>query len=177
MSRRWSKMKSDLKNEEKLLKELVSNYNVKGRIQRERRIWINTDKEKLISICKFVKEKGFDHLSAISVTDWLKEGEYEITYHLWSYKRKILLTIKIRVSRKNPSAPSVSAIWDRNAQIHEREMHEMFGVEFKGNDDLAPLFLENWQNSPPFRKDFDWREYVKKECYNKDNEREIVYHE
>ncbi len=92
-------------------------------------------------------------------------------------KKKVLLTIKIRISRKNPSAPSVSSIWDRNAQIHEREMHEMFGVEFKGNDDLAPLFLDDWQGLPPFRKDFDWREYVKKEFYNKDNEREVVYRE
>ncbi len=81
-------MKGNLKNEEQLLKEIVSNYNVEGKIQREKRVWINTDKENLISICKFAKEKGFEHLSSISVTDWIKEGEYEITYHLWSYEKK-----------------------------------------------------------------------------------------
>ncbi len=167
----------DLKKENDLLEDILARFDVEGQVQRERRIWVKASEENLTSICKFLKEMGFEHLSAISVTDWLEEEELELTYHLWSYDERVLLTIKTRISRENPVIPSVSPIWDRSAQVHEREMHEMFGVKFEGNNDMAPLFLEDWNGPPPFRKDFDWREYVKKEYYSKDNEREAVYYE
>ena len=34
-----------------------------------------------------------------------------------------------------------------------------FGIVFKGNPDLSPLFLHNWKDLPPLRKDFDTEEY------------------
>jgi NADH-quinone oxidoreductase subunit C len=170
-------MEDNLKNESRLLNELVSKFNVEEKTRGNRRIWMKVSEENLIQLCEFARERGFEHLSTISVTDWINEGEYEITYHLWSYERKIPLTIKTRISRENPVAPSVSPIWDKNAQIHERELHELFGVKFEGNEDLSPLFLEDWQGPPPFRKDFNWREYVRKEHYNRGTEREAVYYE
>ena len=39
-------------------------------------------------------------------------------------------------------------------------MHEFFGVEFEGNPDSnKQLFLENWDDMPPLRKDFDSIKY------------------
>jgi len=168
-------MNPKAEREAEILKDIGSKFDVKGKIQRERRIWISIDKDKLIELCNWLKRQGFEHLSAISVTDWVKEGKFETTYHLWSYKDKILLTLKTKVDRKKPVIKSVTSIWENSAQIHERELHELFGVEFEGNPDLSPLFLEGWQGPPPFKKDFDWREYVREEFYNKENEREVVY--
>jgi NADH-quinone oxidoreductase subunit C len=158
-----------------LINQLRSKFNIEGEMHRERRVWVTVDKGSLIALCNFAKEIGFNHLSAISVTDWPENGIFELTYHIWSYSKKILLTIKTKIARANPSIDSVTAIWKENAQIHERELHELFGVEFKGNTDLAPLFLESWGGPPPFRKDFNWREYVRKEFYNQENEREKPY--
>lgn len=170
-------MNSKEEREAEILEELDSKFDVKGKIQRERRIWISIDKKKLIELCDWSKNQGFEHLSAISVTDWVKEGRFEVTYHLWSYKDKILLTLKTKIDRKKPVIKSVTSIWEESAQIHERELHELFGVKFKGNLDLSPLFLEDWEEPPPFRKDFDWREYVREEFYDKENEREKVYYD
>jgi len=163
--------------ETELLDEMKSKFKVDGKIQRERRIWVSTDEKKLMEMSNWLKDRGFVHLSAISVTDWLEEGNYELTYHLWSYNDKILVTLKIKIGRKNPAIDSVTPIWKESAQIHERELHELFGVKFKGNPDLSPLFLEDWERSPPFRKDFDWREYVREEFYDRENEREKVYYD
>ena len=145
--------------------------------QRERRVWVSVPEEKVFDVLKNLKEEEFDHLSAISVTDWIDKGKFEVTYHLWSYKYKILLTVKTKIDRENAKIKSVYLIYDRSAWIHEREMHELFGVEFIGNPDLSPLFLEDWKEKPPFRKDFDWREYVRSKYYNKENEREKAYWE
>ena len=160
-----------------ILERINAKFKVEGKIQRKRRIWISLNKKDLINLCSWVKEQGFVHLSAISVTDWLKEGKYELTYHLWSYKDKVLLTLKTNIDRENPVIESVASIWRESAQIHERELHELFGVKFKGNPDLTPLFLEDWQGPAPFRKDFNWREYVREKYYDKENEREMVYYD
>jgi len=170
-------MNSTEGREAEILKQLESKFDVKGEIQRERRIWVSIDKEKVIESCGWLKRQGFEHLSAISATDWVKEGWFEVTYHLWSYTDKILLTLKAKVDREKPVIKSATPIWGESAQIHEREIHELFGVKFEGNPDLSPLFLEDWKDLPPFRKDFNWREYVRKEFYDKENEREKVYYD
>ena len=163
--------------ETELLDKIKSKFKVDGRIQREQRIWISTDENKLMEMCNWLKDRGFTHLSAISATDWLEDGMYELTYHLWSYDDNILVTVKTKIDRTSPSIDSVAPIWKESAQIHERELHELFGVKFKGNPDLSPLFLEDQEDMHPFRKDFNWREHVREKFYNKENEREAVYYD
>ena len=107
----------------------------------------------------------------------MEQEYYELTYHIWSYVDKKLITFKTKISRDKPIIASVTSIWDESAQIHERELHELFGVKFKGNQDLSSLFLEEWKGPAPFRKDFDWRDYVRDKFYNKENEREQVYYD
>ena len=128
-------------------------------------------------LLEFAKRKGFGHLSSISVTDWIEEGKYEVTYHLWSYSDKLLLNVKTKISRDDPVTLSAISLWGANAQIHERELHELFGVNFRGNLDPSPLFLEGWDKTPPFKKDFNWRDYVRKELLDKSNKREKGYWE
>ena len=157
--------------------QLASELNITCETKRLRRSWASVDNQRLVKICKWAREHGFEHLSAISAVDWVEENSYELLYHLWSYKDKFLLTLKTKIDRENPAINSVSPIWKESAQIHERELHELFGIAFAGNDDLAPLFLEDWQGPPPFRKDFNWREYVRSEYYDRENERERAYYD
>jgi len=163
--------------ETELLDKIQSKFKLDGKVQRDQRIWISVNKNQLFNLFKLLKDYGFVHLSAISVTDWLEEGNYELTYHLWSYDDKMLLTVKTKIDRDKPNIKSVVPIWKENAQIHERELHEMFGVNFNGNPDLSSLFLEDWRGPPPFRKDFDWRNYVREEYYDKENNREKPYYD
>ena len=165
------------KIENNILKKIKITFKIDGILQRNQRIWVSVESNRLIELCQWLKDEGFVHLSAISATDWLEEGLYEITYHLWSYNEKVLLTVKTKIDRNNPLIDSVVPIWSNNAQIHERELHELFGVKFRGNPDLSQLFLEDWEGPPPFRKDFDWREYLKKEVFDPKNKREQVYYD
>ena len=165
-----------IEKESGIERQLASELNIKGEIRRERRVWATVDERMLVKICKWAREHGFEHLSTISVVDWVAEKSYELSYHLWSYKDGVLLTLKTRIDRESPAIDSVSPIWNKSAQIHEREIHELFGVIFETNEDLAPLFLEDWQGPPPFRKDFNWREYVRSEYYDRKNERERSYY-
>lgn len=161
--------------EEELLEKIGSQFDVEGRIQKKRRVWISVEREKLLNLCTCLKDIGFEHLSAISATDWLEKGTFEVTYHLWSYEENVLVTVKTEIDRDDPCIESMVPIWHENAQIHERELHELFGIKFEGNSDLEPLFLEDWEGPPPFLKDFNWREHVQKEFYDEGDERESAY--
>lgn len=164
-------------NEERLIEKLSSKLNIPVNLQKERRLWAIIDHSKIVETCLTAYEMGFEHLSTISVTDWLEKGKLELAYHLWSYEHKVLLTIKTEIDRKKPKISSINSIWGTNAETCERECHEMFGAIFDGNPNLTPLFLEDWQGPPPFLKDFNWREYVRKETYDQKNPREETYFE
>jgi NADH-quinone oxidoreductase subunit C len=130
-------------------------------------LWLGVKREKCYQILSQLKDMGFDHCSDVTCVDYLDEGEFELVYHLWSHSKKIRVIVKTRIPRGSPSIKSVVDLWI-GAQIHEREGHELFGINFEGNPDLSELFLEDWEELPPFRKDFDIREYVKREYYGDD---------
>ena len=161
--------------EEEMIAEIRAGSGIEGEVHGDRRVWVELPPEGLLDFCQYAKKIGFDHLSAISATDFPEEEQYELTHHLWSYKHKMLVTIRSRIGREEPVISSVGSVW-ASARIHERELHELFGVEFEGSPDLSELFLEDWEGMPPFRRDFDWREYVRS-SYDKDDEREKVYWE
>ena len=107
-----------------------------------------------------LKARGFEHLSAISCTDWLEQEQLELVYHLWSPTDKIHVMLKTRLPRANPRTVTAGPVF-RHAQTYEREIHEMYGVDFEGNSRLTPFLLDHWQGPPPMRRDFDTRGYVK----------------
>ena len=165
-----------MENLNKIQEKIYSEFGIKTRVGQKRRIWLKTGSGQLLDLLRFLKELGFEHLSSVSALDRPEQERLELVYHLWSYQDKLLLSVKTKIERKAPSIDSASSIW-ASAQIQEREIHELFGVNFLGNPDLTELFLENWQGPPPFLKDFDWREYVKEKYYSKENKNEKGYFE
>jgi NADH-quinone oxidoreductase subunit C len=128
-------------------------------VQKKGRLVAAVSKAGAVSALILLKARGFGHLSAISCTDWLEDGEFELVYHLWSYRDKIHVMLKTRLPRANPQTVTASPVF-RHAQTYEREIHEMYGVHFEGNPRLTPLLLDHWQGPPPMRRDFDTRQYV-----------------
>ncbi len=106
----------------------------------------------------YLKQMGFNHLANITCVDWIEDNIFQVVYNTWSYSDHVHITVKTAVDRKKAEIQSISSLWPA-AQVYEQEIHEMFGVVFIGNPDLGPLFLHNWLDLPPLRKDFDAREY------------------
>jgi NADH-quinone oxidoreductase subunit C len=166
-----------LAKEDEMLQALREGFAAEGVVTGSRRVSVSVDAQRLLEVCRWLREHDFAHLSAISTVDWLEQGVFELSYHVWSYQDRLLVSLKVQVDRTHPVVSSVVPVWDGSAGIHERELRELFGIAFDGNPDLAPLFLEDWQGPPPFRKDFDWREYVREHFYDRENEREHVYYD
>ncbi len=147
-------------NEEDLKKVIERGVDAAAVVQAKGRLAVTVSKAEAVSALILLKARGFEHLSGISCTDWLEQGEFELVYHLWSYTEKIHVMLKTRLPRQEPQIVTASPVF-RHAQTYEREIHEMYGVYFEGNPRLTPLLLDHWQGPPPMRRDFDTRGYVK----------------
>jgi NADH-quinone oxidoreductase subunit C len=130
------------------------------------RLELETDPARIASVLMTMKSLGFEHLSNFTCVDWIERGRFEMVYNVWSYRHRLHAVVKVPVDRqkairKDLEVPTVREVWPQ-AQAYEREVHEMFGVSFSGNPDLTPLFLHNWKDIPPLRKDFDSEEYSRR---------------
>ena len=78
-----------------------------------------------------------------------------MVYHLSSTKFRHNIVVKAKLDRNKPEIETVSNIW-RTAEFHEREVYEMFGVNFINHPDLRLLILpDGWEGKNPLRKDFE----------------------
>ncbi|MDQ3716956.1 MAG: NADH-quinone oxidoreductase subunit C [Actinomycetota bacterium] len=91
----------------------------------------------------------FDWLSAV---DELDQG-FLVIAHLLDPDTLTHLLISTRAEAVEPSLDSVVEVF-RGAAWHERETHEMFGIDFVGHPNLTPLLLADGFEGHPLRKDF-----------------------
>ncbi len=116
--------------------------------------------DKLEEVILRFKNNGFQHFVALSCVDWIKDGNMELIYHLFSYESLEDVFLSIYLSRDEPRYRSLRHLFPQ-IETYEREVYEMFGVEFEGNDRLGEFILEDWEDMPPMRKDFDTEKYAK----------------
>lgn len=162
-------MNTILEKEQQLADTLNSDFTrLEARVIRNKRVEAVLKSNEIIpSVLLFAKDKlGYVHFSHMSCVDWLEEGVFEIVYILWNPEEKINLLIKVRTTRENPVLPNIDYIW-RQANTYEREIREMFGIEFTGLIAPKEFILEDWQDMPPMRRDFKTKEYVDEHFFNR----------
>ncbi len=117
------------------------------------------DKEALLDVVNFLKAKPFACTMLLDLTcvDHIgQEPRFEMVYHLYSLSNKQRLRIKCRLPEKELSIDSLTSIW-KNANWLEREVFDLFGVDFKGHPDLRRIFMYDGFEGYPLRKDYPLR--------------------
>ncbi len=96
---------------------------------------------------------NFDFLFCLTCIDW--KTHLTMVYHLSSTKYRHNIVVKIDLDASKPEVESLASIW-RTAEFHEREVYELFGVNFLNHPDLRLLILpDGWEGKNPLRKDFE----------------------
>src|SRR4051812_42843228 len=99
-----------------------------------------------------------DFLFCLTCIDWsaTATGKTLMTmvYHFTSTIFRHTLVVKVKLDRNNPEIETVSDIW-RTAEMHEREVYDLFGVKFLHHPDLRRLVLTDDFEGYPLRKDFE----------------------
>jgi NADH-quinone oxidoreductase subunit C len=94
----------------------------------------------------------FDYLFCLTCIDW--KTHLTVVYHFSSTTYRHTIVVKANLDGANPEIETVSDIW-RTAEFHEREVYDLFGVNFLGHPDLRRLILTDDFEGYPLRKDFE----------------------
>ena len=107
-----------------------------------------------IPILEYLKlESDFDYLVDITAVDWPKRAErFDIVYILYSFSRNERVRVKIFIA--DGFKPETAVGVHLTANWLEREVYDMFGIEFAGHPDMRRILLpDEWQGFP-LRKDY-----------------------
>jgi NADH:ubiquinone oxidoreductase subunit C len=124
------------------------------------RMKVQVEPQNIVRVANFLRDSiGFDHAESVAGTDYPKDNQIEVIYHLGSYSRQELaahiLWLTTRTNRDDDARlPTLINVY-KSVEYHERECYEMLGVYFEGHPRNERFLLpEDWADIPPLRKDF-----------------------
>ncbi len=112
--------------------------------------------EKLIETARHLRyspDAAFDLCTDLTATDWPPRKErFDVVYCLYSTRLRHRVRLKVRLPEGQPIA-SATVVWPA-ANWLEREVIDMFGIEFTGHPDPRRILMpQDWQGYPQ-RKDY-----------------------
>jgi NADH-quinone oxidoreductase subunit C/D len=124
-------------------------------------LWVM--KDEIIDVLRYVKSEIsqpfkmlFDLTAIDERTRAHREGQpnsdFTIVYHLLSFERNSDLRIKVPLEGEYPSVKSITSLWPM-ANWYEREVWDMFGVEFEGHPHLRRILMPTTWVGHPLRKE------------------------
>ena len=101
-----------------------------------------------------VKEKITNDAGEVKTVTRTEPARIDVVYHLYSMQNKTgPLVLKQRTSRDNAEAESLTPVW-RSCDLQEREVFDLFGVNFKGHPDQRRILMWDEFEGHPMRKDY-----------------------
>jgi NADH-quinone oxidoreductase subunit C len=110
--------------------------------------------DSIVPILEYLKlESDFDYLVDITAVDWPKRPErFDLIYIVYSFSRNERLRLKAFLAEGYRPETAVGV--HLTANWLEREVYDMFGIEFAGHPDMRRILLpDEWQGHP-LRKDY-----------------------
>ncbi|MBK6756662.1 MAG: NADH-quinone oxidoreductase subunit C/D [Moraxellaceae bacterium] len=127
-------------------------------------LWV--ERSKLVEVLRFLRNvpRPYVMLYDLSAMDerlrqhryGMPAADFTVFYHLLSVERNSDVRIKVALSADSLNVPSVISIWP-NANWYEREVWDLFGIEFDGHPLLVRIMLPRTWTGHPLRKDYPAR--------------------
>ncbi|MGO1343539.1 NADH-quinone oxidoreductase subunit C/D [Chromohalobacter japonicus] len=127
-------------------------------------LWL--DREHLLEVLGFLRDmpEPFEMLFDLNAIDErlrshradLPPADFTVFYQLMSVSRNRDLMLKVALSERDLEVPSVAGLYP-NANWYEREVWDMFGIDFRGHPHLTRLLMPPTWHGHPLRKDYPAR--------------------
>ncbi len=124
--------------------------------QRDNLAIVTIEKLHLYSLLQQLRDKhGFTHLVLLTAVDRIEQQQFQLTYLLCNRIQNQDIAIRVLITRDHATMESVHNLWP-TAATYQRELREMFGIDFPESPGINDDFiLEGWNDIPPYRRDFD----------------------
>jgi len=133
----------------KALAELVTS----AKYDREE-LSITVAAESIVVSCEALRSAGYNFMEDVTAVDWYpSEPRFQVVYHFLSHSLKRRIRLIVRLDSNNASVASIPPPWPA-ANFYEREVFDLFGINFPGHPNLRRIMMpEDW-NGHPLRKDY-----------------------
>jgi NADH-quinone oxidoreductase subunit C len=109
---------------------------------------------KVHEVLEHLRSKGYTFLASLHGVDYYpEEPRLGVLYELLDMQRVDRISVKARVPTDAPTVRSVVDIW-AGADFPEREVYDMFGVNFEGHPDMRRILMPEDYEGFPQRRDF-----------------------
>ena len=112
--------------------------------------------EQIVEALMLLRDRHeFELLSAQTATDYWPQmtPRFHVIYQLSSLAKNVTLQLRVPVNGDQPKVPTATRVYDV-ANWRERELLDMFGIQFEGHPDPRRILLPEDQEGHPLRKDF-----------------------
>ena len=135
---------------EKLQKEFGTGIQPLEEFRGETKVCV--DPALIVPFCTFLNQDpdlSFNLLIALTCVDyWPQEPRFMVAYQLYSQKKNCILGLHAYLSGSDPRISTITSVYP-NANWHEREVYDMFGVTFEGHPDPRRILMpHDWEGYP-----------------------------
>jgi len=112
--------------------------------------------EQIVDALTLLRDKfEFELLSAMTAVDYHPQvsPRYHVVYQLSSLAKNVTVQIRVPVNGDQPKVPTATRVYEV-ANWREREIADMFGVEFEGHPDPRRILMPTDWEGHPLRKDY-----------------------
>jgi len=159
--------------EKKINSELTTKINI-SKINHNQ-IYLNINESNILNVVLFLKtnsETKFKQLIDITAVDYPeKDTRFKLVYLLLSHENNQRVIIDFYV-KENDIISSITSIFP-SANWMEREVFDMYGIEFKDHPNLRKILTDYNFKGYPLRKDFPLTGH--KEVRYSENEKKVIY--
>ena len=162
---------------QKLEKKINSELNTKinsSKIKNDQ-IYLNIDSNDITDVILFLKNNentNFKQLIDITAVDYpANEKRFKLVYLLLSHEFNVRILIDCFIN-ENEIPPSLTKIYPA-ANWMEREVFDMYGIQFKDHPDLRRILTDYNFNGYPLRKDFPLTGHT--EVRYSEEEKKVIY--
>jgi len=126
---------------------------------------LHPDADSYLDVCAAACADGFDQLIDLTAVDFLtyrgrrslpegtEPGRFEVVASLLNHSRRERIRIRVQLEGDEPTLASLFDIYP-GAENLEREVFDMFGIDFAGHPDMSRVLMpEDWDGHP-LRKDY-----------------------
>ena len=116
---------------------------------------INVDINQYYETVENFKKEGYEMMVDLTAVDWYRKREprFQVVVNLLSVSKNLRVILNVNVPDDSLKIPSICEIYP-GANFFEREVFDMFGIEFENHPELTRILMPDDWTGNPLRKDY-----------------------
>ena len=109
----------------------------------------------LVAFVQAARDAGFEMFIDVTAVDYRRQRpgpRFEVVVNLLSLQHNQRLRILVGIDGDVPAVPSITGVYP-GANFYEREVYDLFGIDFTGHPDLTRIMMPDDWEGHPLRKD------------------------